>query len=640
MLLSGVAFAADTDPAKEIFTAIRNNDLPGLKTLLADRAKVNVRGDRDTTPLIYAAAYGTVDAMKLLLDAGADVNAKNALDYTALMWGVTEPAKAKLLTGRGADVNAKSKTGRTALMIASLQNGSDSVVEMLLAKGADARALDKNGLSFLLAASAGMNTRQVRMAVEKGADVNAKNGAGFTPLMNAAAAGDVETVKFLLSKGADVNAVSNQAFEHVKNGPIALGNFTALILAAAYGPAEIVDLLLRAGAKVDARDVRGMTPLHLAVGTEAQNPAIVRLLLKAGAEPGAKTATGETVAEWAAKYNSPEVVKLLPAARRTASETSPGAKPAASSREAVTRSLSLLQKISNSFLDTGGCISCHAQNLTAVANRYAQAHGIPIDVQAQQGTAMGLKSFFSGSRDGLVVRLDPPGSMDTIDYTLFHLSAAGIPGDATTDSLVHNLAAQQMTNGSWHDGGVARAPMTDSDITRTALSLRALKMYSWPARQADLSARVEAGRKWLLRAKPVFNEEHAMQLLGLAWAGDRDTAKFARDLAAQQRPDGGWGQNPYLPSDAYATGETLVALAESDAAKSSDAVFQRGVQYLLSTQHEDGSWHVKSRAPKFQPYFQSGFPYGHDQWISMAGTAWATMALSLVGKASSLQPAF
>jgi len=52
------------------------------------------------------------------------------------------------------------------------------------------------------------------------------------------------------------------------------------------------------------------------------------------------------------------------------------------------------------------------------------------------------------------------------------------------------------------------------------------------------------------------------------------------------------------------------------------------VEFLLRTQKEDGSWYVKSRAMKIQPYFQSGFPYDHDQWISATATAWASMALS------------
>jgi len=48
----------------------------------------------------------------------------------------------------------------------------------------------------------------------------------------------------------------------------------------------------------------------------------------------------------------------------------------------------------------------------------------------------------------------------------------------------------------------------------------------------------------------------------------------------------------------------------------------------LGTQFPDGSWYVRSRSPKLQPYFQSAFPYEHDQWISAAATARAVMALA------------
>ena len=61
----------------------------------------------------------------------------------------------------------------------------------------------------------------------------------------------------------------------------------------------------------------------------------------------------------------------------------------------------------------------------------------------------------------------------------------------------------------------------------------------------------------------------------------------------------------------------------------SDPSYQRGVQYLLNTQLEDGSWHVRTRAAGFQPYFDNGFPHGVDQWISAAGTSLATIALTL-----------
>ena len=98
-------------------------------------------------------------------------------------------------------------------------------------------------------------------------------------------------------------------------------------------------------------------------------------------------------------------------------------------------------------------------------------------------------------------------------------------------------------------------------------------------------------------------------------------------ILGMQRPDGGWAQTPYLESDAYATGQVLYALRELGT-PAGDATLQRGVTYLLQTQQVDGSWHVRNRAMKLQPYFESGFPYEHDQWISAAATAWATMALT------------
>src|SRR5204863_10178270 len=107
------------------------------------------------------------------------------------------------------------------------------------------------------------------------------------------------------------------------------------------------------------------------------------------------------------------------------------------------------------------------------------------------------------------------------------------------------------------------------------------------------------------------------------------------DLVATQRADGGWNQLAAMDSDAYATGEALYALNIGGKAPSTDAVYRKGVAYLLNTQAADGSWHVNSRSIWLQPYFESGFPYGTDQWISAAGTGWAAIALSLTVDARS-----
>jgi hypothetical protein len=69
------------------------------------------------------------------------------------------------------------------------------------------------------------------------------------------------------------------------------------------------------------------------------------------------------------------------------------------------------------------------------------------------------------------------------------------------------------------------------------------------------------------------------------------------------------------------------ALHETKNASPSDDRYRRGVEFLLRTQLDDGSWYVRSRAVKLQPYFQSGFPHDHDQWISTAATSFAVRAL-------------
>jgi hypothetical protein len=105
-----------------------------------------------------------------------------------------------------------------------------------------------------------------------------------------------------------------------------------------------------------------------------------------------------------------------------------------------------------------------------------------------------------------------------------------------------------------------------------------------------------------------------------------------REVLGAQRSDGGWSDLASMSSTAYATGKALVALRTSDV-PATDSAYQRGVQYLLKTQMPDGSWYVKTRAAALQPYFDNGFPHGVDQWISAAGTSWATMALTFAARA-------
>jgi hypothetical protein len=183
------------------------------------------------------------------------------------------------------------------------------------------------------------------------------------------------------------------------------------------------------------------------------------------------------------------------------------------------------------------------------------------------------------------------------------LVRGGYPPDRVTDFLAANLAAAQGADGGWHLPGYSRSPIQDSDFSRTAMAMRALRTYGTPGRASEMKARMERAKQWLLHAEPVILEDLDMRLVGAA--------------------------AEVFTSDAYATGMTLWALAEAGVVSPHEEPYRMGVKFLLATQSRDGSWHVASRATKFQQYFESGFPYDDDQWISTMATGWAASALAL-----------
>jgi ankyrin repeat protein len=629
LTLSAAAFAQDT--SDRFYDAIRNNDLASLRTLLKT-SDVNAKDKHGSTPLMYSGAFGSLESMQALLEAKADVNAKNAFDATALMWSAGDIKKVRLLLDKGADVNARSKPGRSALIIACSQSGTSEVVKLLIEKGADFSIGDARRITPLLAATETNDNATIALLLNKGADIKGASAFGDS-LMNAAAMGNTAVVKTLLAKGADAHAVSIPQVNTVKNGPIALGSFTALLLAASYGGADSVKLLLDARSDVNARDVRGMTPLMLAIATDRPDPKVIRLLLDKGADPKIKDKNGENAIDWANKYSYGPVLKEL-GVERTQS-TPPSMLPSTQDRqlptpkEAAEKGISILQQVSSGFIKEGGCVACHAQNLTASAGAVAHNHGIHVDESAAAEHLKTAKLQWVAAEQPLLQRLGVPGGSDTTLYSLLQMAAQGAPPDRTIDAMVYYVAADQTSNGNWHVAGIARAPMQDGDFSRTTFAIRMLEEYGPPGRKAEFDQRIERAAVWLKTADARTTEDRTMQLLGLKWAhADRETlSPLMKQLIVQQRSDGGWAQTPELYSDAYATGEALYTLHELGTA-ASDQAYKRGVEFLLRTQRADGSWYVKSRSPKFQPYFQSGFPHDHDQWISAAGTAWAVTGLS------------
>jgi len=223
--------------------------------------------------------------------------------------------------------------------------------------------------------------------------------------------------------------------------------------------------------------------------------------------------------------------------------------------------------------------------------------------------------------------MDPDGGSPTsTSYALINLDKAE---DAATIATVRNIASRQLPDGRWRPPYI-RHPM-ENDVTATAISMRALQLYAPRRQKARYEAQVRKAAQWLSALEPRTTEQRTFQLLGLTWAKAEavQRRRRARELWSEQRSDGGWSQLSSLASDAYATGEVLYALAESGMAVGHTVELERGVRFLLQTQQADGSWHVASRAVRFQQHFETGFPYGKDQFLSAAATSWAAMALML-----------
>src|SRR5580765_8492138 len=150
LTLTVLSAAAENSP---FYLPIRNNDLPALRKLIGDSGS-KARDSRGNSPLMYSAALGSLESMRLLLDAGADPNAANDFAATPLMWCAGDAAKVRLLLSKGAKVDPRSKLGRTPLLIAAAYDGAIEAARLLIGKGADVDARDEGGMSVLQQAAA------------------------------------------------------------------------------------------------------------------------------------------------------------------------------------------------------------------------------------------------------------------------------------------------------------------------------------------------------------------------------------------------------------------------------------------------------------------------------------------------------
>jgi len=603
------------DPqAQSLVSAVRANDIAAVtRTLGKNPEIVKLTDNAGSTLLHHATAYASLDMMKLLIDKGADVNAVNRRKTAPMHWAIHDEAKVRLLQGRGAAIDARQVEGRTPLYQAASLANANGVIRFLLEQGADANSKTVVGATPLMAAATRGNVEGMKTLLAKKAAVNTQAGSGATALLNAAASGNATAVKLLLENGANPNLT-------MKKGD------TALMDAAISGVEESVRLLLNAGAEVNARGERGYTALMFAAASDAMTVGSVKRLLDKGAD-ATLVAEGETAKSLAVKRGDSEVARLLGASEEqrkhggvvAAKNNDPRPVP-----ESVGKALALLEKQSHNFIRIGGCNSCHAQDLPSAAAGLARERGLPAPKSIAQ-----LSETMRGVSAERILDLGAVG-VSSVGWELFDFGMNKAPGNEYTDAAVHFIRTMQTAEGNWKAPLGKRPPMSAGEQLSAALAIYSMQRYTAPAERPEAQQAIAKAAAWLAASTPVTTQDHAFQVMGLVWAkADASAiARSAKALVAMQRADGGWSQLAHMGTDAHATGQALYALSLSGMA-ANDAVYKKGTGYLLRNQAPDGSWHVKTRSIWLQPYFESGFPYGHDQWISAAGTAWASMALSV-----------
>jgi ankyrin repeat protein len=301
-------------------------------------------------------------------------------------------------------------------------------------------------------------------------------------------------------------------------------------------------------------------------------------------------------------------------------------------RDAAAKAVTLIQKSQKTWFSRQNCYSCHQQLLPALAFQAAREHGIPVDEAAAHADAVHAFGYFANfDRAVHYTHIIDPAMDDAFGLMAAH--TAGLRPSVVTAVYARSIAARQEADGHWESAD-ERPPQSYSAFTATAFSIAAIQLYGHSSLKADTQARAERARTWLLSHTPMNTEERAYQMFGVSLT-DKNQAtldKLARELKATQQPDGGWTSLDGRPSDAYSTGEAMWALHNAAGVPTSDPAWQRGASYLLKTQAQDGSWHVASRlhppAPVSPPYFETGHPYGHDQFVSTMGESWAIIALA------------
>ena len=299
-------------------------------------------------------------------------------------------------------------------------------------------------------------------------------------------------------------------------------------------------------------------------------------------------------------------------------------------KELIQKSINLLAKASNGHIENKSCFACHNQAIPLIAFSQAISAGFKVSESDLKKQEEFILEFLKTNHQKYLDGKGTGGDADTAGWVLWSLENTKTKPNELTNAVVKYLISFQAGSGYWKTTS-NRPPSEASYFTTNYLALRALRIWSPPSYFKEFHERKSKVKEWFKQTPPKDHEDSVFRLLCLheLEAEPCEIKSACMEIFKKQKPNGGWSQMTDLEPDAYATGTTLVGLHLVGQFDKNDQHIQKGLKFLVDTRLEDGSWLVKSRSKPFQPYYETGFPHGKDQFISVTASAWATTALIL-----------
>ena len=321
-----------------MFACFDGGHLDNMKTLIQYGADINARDINGSTLLHFASRYAEQEIVEFLLKSNPiSVNATNNIQATPLMFACMDGGRLdnmKTLIQYGADINARDLNDKTLLHFASGYSNQEIVEFLLMSNQISVNATNNNQATPLMfACSDGGRLDNMKTLIQYGANINARDSNGSTLLHYASGCSKQEIVEFLLK----LNQISVNATNNNQTTPLMLACLDG-------GRLDNMKTLKQYGADINARDINGLTLLHLAsryskqeivefllklnqisVNATNNNQATplmfacfnggrldnMKTLIQYGADINARDIYGETLLYYVCRYSKQEIVEFL-----------------------------------------------------------------------------------------------------------------------------------------------------------------------------------------------------------------------------------------------------------------------------------------------------------------------------------------